>query len=115
MSCEAAIKAVLSGRIKPGDVIVICYEEPHGGPGMREMLGVTSATVSEGYLKVLRSLLTTDSEGATHGFIAGRLWPCEKRLDHDQSQYKENQLRDPNSGITVFAPAIYPPVASIRT
>src|SRR5579875_1577554 len=45
---EEAMQAVLKGAIKPGDVVVIRYEGPRGGPGMREMLGVTSAIVGEG-------------------------------------------------------------------
>ncbi|HEX3682650.1 MAG TPA: dihydroxy-acid dehydratase [Bryobacteraceae bacterium] len=72
---EAAMEAVLSGRIKPGDVVVIRYEGPRGGPGMREMLGVTSAIVGEGLSESVALVTDGRFSGATRGFMAGHVAP----------------------------------------
>jgi dihydroxy-acid dehydratase len=68
---EAAMHAVLAGEIKAGDIVVIHYEGPRGGPGMREMLGVTGAIVGAGLSE--RVALVTDGRfsGATRGFMVG--------------------------------------------
>jgi dihydroxy-acid dehydratase len=72
---EDAFGAVLAGLIRPGDVLVIRYEGPKGGPGMREMLGVTSALAGSG-LKDHVALLTDGRfSGATHGMMAGHVSP----------------------------------------
>ena len=52
---EDAMHAVTSGQIKPGDIVVIRYEGPRGGPGMREMLGVTSAIIGAGLIRQRRA------------------------------------------------------------
>jgi dihydroxy-acid dehydratase len=72
---EAAFDAVQSQSIKPNDVVVIRYEGPSGGPGMREMLSVTSAIVGQGLGD--RVALITDGRfsGASHGFIVGHIAP----------------------------------------
>jgi dihydroxy-acid dehydratase len=72
---EAAFDAVQNGRIQPGDVVVIRYEGPVGGPGMREMLAVTGAIVGAGISD--RVALITDGRfsGATHGFTVGHVAP----------------------------------------
>jgi dihydroxy-acid dehydratase len=72
---EAAMEAVLSGKIKPGDVMVIRYEGPRGGPGMREMLGVTSAIVGEGLSESVALVTDGRFSGATRGFMAGHVAP----------------------------------------
>jgi dihydroxy-acid dehydratase len=72
---EAAMKAVLSGGIKPGDVVVIRYEGPRGGPGMREMLGVTSAIVGEGLSESVALITDGRFSGATRGFMVGHIAP----------------------------------------
>ena len=72
---EAAMKAVLSGQIKPGDVVVIRYEGPRGGPGMREMLGVTSAIVGEGLSESVALITDGRFSGATRGFMVGHIAP----------------------------------------
>lgn len=72
---EAAMKAVLSGQIKPGDVVVIRYEGPKGGPGMREMLGVTSAIVGEGLSDSVALVTDGRFSGATRGFMVGHIAP----------------------------------------
>jgi dihydroxy-acid dehydratase len=72
---EAAMKAVLSGNIKPGDVVVIRYEGPRGGPGMREMLGVTSAIVGEGLSETVALVTDGRFSGATRGFMVGHVAP----------------------------------------
>src|SRR5438128_5735018 len=72
---EAAMAAVTERRIKPGDVVVIRYEGPRGGPGMREMLGVTAAIVGAGLGESVALLTDGRFSGATHGFMAGHVAP----------------------------------------
>jgi dihydroxy-acid dehydratase len=73
---EACFAAVQSGQIKPGDVLVIRYEGPKGGPGMREMLQVTAAISSNAELSATVALLTDGRfSGATRGFTAGHVAP----------------------------------------
>jgi dihydroxy-acid dehydratase len=73
---EDCFKVVQAGGIKPGDVIVIRYEGPKGGPGMREMLQVTAAISSNAELSAHVALLTDGRfSGATRGFTAGHLVP----------------------------------------
>lgn len=71
-SCFAAVKA---GEIRPGSVVVIRYEGPAGGPGMREMLGVTAAIIGAGLGD--KVVLITDGRfsGATHGMMIGHVSP----------------------------------------
>jgi dihydroxy-acid dehydratase len=75
--CEEDCFAVVqSGGIKPGDVVVIRYEGPKGGPGMREMLQVTAAISSNAELSAHVALLTDGRfSGATRGFTAGHVAP----------------------------------------
>jgi dihydroxy-acid dehydratase len=70
-----AMAAVLTGRILPGDVIVIRYEGPKGGPGMREMLAVTSAVKGAGLGASVALLTDGRFSGATHGFCIGHVAP----------------------------------------
>ncbi len=70
--CFAAVKA---GEIKAGDVVVIRYEGPHGGPGMREMLHVTAALVGEGLSDEVALVTDGRFSGATHGFMVGHVAP----------------------------------------
>ncbi len=72
---EAAFAAVESGSIKSGDVVVIRYEGPKGGPGMREMLQVTAALVGAGLGDSVALLTDGRFSGATHGFMAGHVAP----------------------------------------
>ncbi len=72
---EAAFNAVGDGTIKAGDVIVIRYEGPRGGPGMREMLAVTGALVGAGLGESVALLTDGRFSGATHGFMAGHVAP----------------------------------------
>ena len=72
---EAAFDAVEHGRIKAGDVVVIRYEGPKGGPGMREMLGVTAALVGAGLGESVALLTDGRFSGATHGLMAGHVAP----------------------------------------
>src|ERR1700730_3143062 len=68
---EAATAAVTERRIKPADMLVIRYEGPRGGPGMREMLGVTAAIVGAGLGDSVTLLTDGRVSGATRGFLAG--------------------------------------------
>jgi len=72
---EAAFAAVESGLIRPGDVVVIRYEGPKGGPGMREMLAVTAALVGAGLGNSVALLTDGRFSGATHGLMAGHVAP----------------------------------------
>jgi dihydroxy-acid dehydratase len=72
---EDAFKAVQAGRIKDNDVVVIRYEGPKGGPGMREMLGVTAALVGAGLGDSVALLTDGRFSGATHGLMAGHVAP----------------------------------------
>jgi dihydroxy-acid dehydratase len=72
---EDAMAAVTRREIKPGDVVVIRYEGPKGGPGMREMLGVTSAIVGEGLGESVALLTDGRFSGATRGLMAGHVAP----------------------------------------
>ncbi|HYL86431.1 MAG TPA: dihydroxy-acid dehydratase [Candidatus Angelobacter sp.] len=72
---EAAFAAVEKGTIKAGDVVVIRYEGPKGGPGMREMLQVTAALVGAGLGDSVALLTDGRFSGATHGLMAGHVAP----------------------------------------
>jgi dihydroxy-acid dehydratase len=72
---EAAMQAVTNGRIREGDVVVIRYEGPRGGPGMREMLGVTSAIVGAGLSESVALVTDGRFSGATRGFMVGHVAP----------------------------------------
>src|SRR5205823_114354 len=72
---EAAFAAVEARTIKAGDVVVIRYEGPVGGPGMREMLGVTGALVGEGLGDSIALITDGRFSGATHGLMVGHIAP----------------------------------------
>ena len=72
---EKALKAILKGRIKKGDVIVIRYEGPKGGPGMREMLSPTSAIMGKGLGKDVALITDGRFSGGSHGFVVGHVTP----------------------------------------
>ncbi|MBM3678690.1 MAG: dihydroxy-acid dehydratase, partial [Actinobacteria bacterium] len=72
---EATYAAVKAQEIKPGDVVVIRYEGPVGGPGMREMLHVTGAIVGEGLSDEVALITDGRFSGATHGFMVGHICP----------------------------------------
>ena len=72
---EASFKAVMEGEIKAGDVVVIRYEGPKGGPGMREMLAVTAALVGQGLGESVGLITDGRFSGGTHGFVVGHIAP----------------------------------------
>ncbi len=72
---ETAMAAALGGNIHAGDIVVIRYEGPRGGPGMREMLGVTSAIVGAGLSDSVALLTDGRFSGATRGFCVGHVAP----------------------------------------
>jgi dihydroxy-acid dehydratase len=72
---EDAMQAVTAGKIKAGDVLVIRYEGPRGGPGMREMLGVTGAIVGAGLSDSVALITDGRFSGATRGFMVGHVAP----------------------------------------
>ena len=72
---ESAIEAIFAGRIKKGDMVVIRYEGPRGGPGMREMLSPTSALAGMGLDKEVALLTDGRFSGATRGAAIGHVSP----------------------------------------
>jgi dihydroxy-acid dehydratase len=72
---EDAFAAVIHGRINPGDVVVIRYEGPKGGPGMREMLGVTAAIVGRGLGQTVALITDGRFSGASRGLMVGHVAP----------------------------------------
>ena len=72
---EAALGAILADRIKPGDVIVIRYEGPRGGPGMREMLSPTSAIIGKGMGDSVGLITDGRFSGGTYGMVVGHVAP----------------------------------------
>ncbi len=72
---EQALKKILDGGIKKGDVVVIRYEGPKGGPGMREMLAPTSAIMGKGLGKEVALITDGRFSGGTHGFVVGHITP----------------------------------------
>jgi len=72
---EQALQGILNGDIVKGDVIVIRYEGPKGGPGMREMLSPTSAIMGKGLGKEVALITDGRFSGGTHGFVVGHITP----------------------------------------
>ncbi|MBM3875797.1 MAG: dihydroxy-acid dehydratase [Verrucomicrobia bacterium] len=72
---ELALKAILDGTVKAGHVIVIRYEGPRGGPGMREMLSPTSAIMGKGLGKDVALITDGRFSGGSHGFVVGHVTP----------------------------------------
>ena len=72
---EQAMKAIMEGKITEGDVVIIRYEGPKGGPGMREMLSPTSAIMGKGLGDKVAFLTDGRFSGGTHGFVVGHISP----------------------------------------
>jgi dihydroxy-acid dehydratase len=72
---ELALKAILDGTVVKGDVIVIRFEGPKGGPGMREMLSPTAAVMGKGLAKDVALITDGRFSGGTHGFVVGHITP----------------------------------------
>lgn len=72
---EQALKKILDGTVKKGDVIVVRYEGPRGGPGMREMLSPTAAIMGKGLGKDVAFLTDGRFSGGSHGFVVGHVTP----------------------------------------
>lgn len=72
---EASLAEILAGQIKPGDVVVIRYEGPKGGPGMREMLAPTSAIIGAGLGDSVALITDGRFSGATYGMVVGHVAP----------------------------------------
>ena len=71
----AASTAVREGRVRPGDVLVVRYEGPAGGPGMREMLSITSSVVGAGLGESVALVTDGRFSGATRGLMVGHVSP----------------------------------------
>jgi len=72
---EAASAGIAAGQVQAGDVVVIRYEGPAGGPGMREMLGPTSALMGRGLGQTVALITDGRFSGGTHGFVVGHICP----------------------------------------
>jgi dihydroxy-acid dehydratase len=72
---DDARRAVMDGKIQPGDVVIIRYEGPRGGPGMQEMLAVTGAIVGAGLSETVALMTDGRFSGATHGFMIAHVAP----------------------------------------
>jgi dihydroxy-acid dehydratase len=72
---EAATRAILGGKVKAGDVVVIRYEGPVGGPGMREMLSPTGAIMGRGLGDKVALITDGRFSGGSHGFVVGHIAP----------------------------------------
>jgi dihydroxy-acid dehydratase len=72
---EGALAGILNGEVQAGDVIVIRYEGPKGGPGMREMLSPTSAVMGKGLGKEVALITDGRFSGGSHGFVVGHITP----------------------------------------
>jgi dihydroxy-acid dehydratase len=72
---EKALESILANKIKAGDVIVVRYEGPRGGPGMREMLSPTAAVMGAGLGKSVALITDGRFSGGTHGFVVGHITP----------------------------------------
>ena len=72
---EAATSAILAGKVRAGDVVVIRYEGPRGGPGMREMLSPTGAIVGRGLGDKVALITDGRFSGGSHGFVVGHITP----------------------------------------
>lgn len=72
---EMALQKILDGTIKKGDVVVVRYEGPRGGPGMREMLSPTSAVMGKGLGKDVALITDGRFSGGSHGFVVGHITP----------------------------------------
>ena len=100
---DAAIKAILAKKIKAGDVVVIRYEGPKGGPGMREMLNPTSVLTGMGLDKSVALLTDGRFSGATQGACIGHISP-EAREGGNIALIKEGDIIEidiPNRTINV--------------
>ena len=72
---EASLKGILEGRVRSGDVVVIRYEGPRGGPGMREMLSPTGAIMGKGLGREVALITDGRFSGGSHGFVVGHVAP----------------------------------------
>jgi dihydroxy-acid dehydratase len=72
---EATLQAILDGRVVAGDVVIVRYEGPRGGPGMREMLSPTAAIMGKGLGKDVAFLTDGRFSGGSHGFVVGHVAP----------------------------------------
>ena len=72
---EDSLAAIQNGEVKPGNVVVIRYEGPKGGPGMREMLSITAAIMGAGLGKTVALITDGRFSGGSHGFVIGHVTP----------------------------------------
>ncbi len=98
---EDAIEAILGGRIHPGDVVVIRYEGPKGGPGMREMLNPTSAIAGMGLGSSVALITDGRFSGASRGASIGHVSPEGSGRRSDRTRRGRRYYQDQHSGVHV--------------
>jgi dihydroxy-acid dehydratase len=117
---EAALGAILADRIKPGDVIVIRYEGPRGGPGMREMLSPTSAIIGKGLGDSVGLITDGRFSGGTYGMVVGHVAPGSCSSTSPTTKWPGGARRGVNprrATLAAFWPSMpprYPPPALAR-
>ena len=117
---EDSLDAILAGKIKAGDILVIRYEGPRGGPGMREMLSPTSAIIGAGLGDSVGLITDGRFSGGTYGLVVGHVAPEAQvggsdragqrgRFDHDRRGPAGAQLNVPEEEIARRRAAWTPP------
>jgi dihydroxy-acid dehydratase len=96
---ESCLQAILSSQIKPGDVVVIRYEGPKGGPGMREMLAPTSAIIGAGLGDSVGLITDGRFSGATYGMVVGHVAPEAASAATSRSCMRVTRSRSTLNGI----------------
>jgi dihydroxy-acid dehydratase len=105
---EQALQAILNGDIVKGDVIVIRYEGPKGGPGMREMLSPTSAVMGKGLGKEVALITDGRFSGGTHGFVVGHITHDRCRNPAIDAARQRTRNRPPFRKMETAGAALYP-------
>lgn len=93
---EDALEGIRGGKVKKGDVVVIRYEGPRGGPGMREMLSITAAIMGAGLGKEVALITDGRFSGGTHGFVIGHVTP-EAQLGGTIGLLKDDDIIEINA------------------
>ncbi len=88
---EESLEGIETGKVVDGDVVVIRYEGPKGGPGMREMLSITSAIMGKGLGKTVALITDGRFSGGTHGFVVGHITP-EAQMGGNLALVKEGDI-----------------------
>ena len=124
---DDVIEGLAAGAVKAGDVVVIRYEGPKGGPGMPEMLKVTAAVMGAGLGKSVAMITDGRFSGGTHGFVIGHITPeaqvggplaaVARRRPHHHRRRRQPHRRRPvrrRAGRRAWPPGRRPPLKHTR-